>query len=197
MKRNWVLAGLVVMLSGCVTHENLRTSTPLSDLSGDSIIVMGVSPDYQVEIGKGFANGNTVTTSSAPGALAVYPKDGYIVGKVPARTGSEVHLLVAIRPKGYGMFEPLYMPCNGEQTPTFEAPAGKVIYVGDITLGHYDKKNIALRYSSNFNAAKAYIAKNYPELSAALVKGPIVLRSIAHHSCAPFHVPVRIIMRMK
>lgn len=191
--RAWVLSTMLAV-SACVTHDNVKQGTQLGDLAGDSVIVMGVSPNYQVEIEKGFADDGTVAVSHAAGALSVYPHDGYIVGRVTPRTGKEVHLLFVIRPEGYGVWVPQYMPCNGDETATFEVPSGKIVYVGDVTFGPIGKK-VAVGYSSNFANAKKYVSAHYPELSGSLVESPMVLRKMKNFDCSPRHMMIPIYIR--
>ena len=178
--------------AACVTHGNVPRGTSLSDLGGDSVVVMGVTPRYRVEIGKSFAADDKLEISVwPPEALSSYPEGGYIVGRVSARTGRELHHLAAILPEGYGLFARQFMPCNGEETATFEAPPGKVIYVGDVTFSEVNEK-LAVRYSSNPEAARQYLAEAYPELVTSFESQPFVLRTISNRGCDPTHITVPI-----
>src|SRR5690348_10819976 len=141
-----------VACSGCVVHDNLERNATASSIGESTIVVMGVDQNYQVEINKGYADGNDVSMSSAPGALSVFPQNGYIVGKVSPSKDDEVQVLYMIRPNGYGMFKDSYRPCNGERTATFSALPGRVIYIGDV---HFVKENkqLQLVYSYHPDAA--------------------------------------------
>lgn len=171
--------GIAVMISACVRQGNLERGTTVADLGDDSVIVMGVKPRVHVTLVEGVADHATVNVPFSARGLAAFPENGYIVGKVSARTAEKVHLLYNIRPAGYGPFSLQYVPCN-EQTVTFETTAGKVVYVGDITLESHGK-GAAVRSSNDFEAAKRYIGEAYPHLLSALISKQPTFRILTNN----------------
>jgi len=166
--------------AGCGTRENLKPGTTLESLSNDAVVVMGVRPRVRVEFNKGDVQGENVSVSAL--ALTAWPESGYIVGKVPVRTGNEVIFLSAVLPEGYGLRPQYYLPCRGTKALTFETPPGKVVYVGDVSFNIRGQES-EVAYTHDFEAAKEFIGKTYPDLMPALVSQPPTPRYMMDDLC--------------
>lgn len=177
-------------LAGCITYSNLDRRTSLDDLRGDAIVVIGVDPRYRIHVTKGSVAGELWSASPAAFVtLNVFPEGGYVVGRVPARSGNEGYYVGAILPEGIGISVPMYGPCNGDSAATFEAPAGTVTYVGNIAYGEAES-TLAVTYSNDFEAAKKYMTTQYPHLADAMVGSEMKVREVTNFDCTAKGVPI-------
>lgn len=188
-------AFLAVLLSGCVTFSGLDPKSNYSDVGDDAIVVLGVSPRYRVHIFKGERLGDKWNRDQIMTTLNVFPEDGYIVAKLPARTGASNYGVGGILPEGIG--GRLFIPCQGRRTLTFDAPGGKVVYVGDIKFVEAGSK-VHYEASLDFEAARAHLKSRYPLLADRLVSGGFENPELANTPCARdagppiiIHTPVR------
>jgi hypothetical protein len=146
------MAALAV-LSGCANVSNLDPRSDYANFGNDTIIVMGVSPRNQIQVFEGEREDGKWRRKLLNAELAVYPQGGYIVARLPARTGKENYGIGGVVAEGPG--GGLLVPCLGSRVPTFEAPGGKVVYVGDFRLGSGRR----FQTSSDIMAAHAYLKK--------------------------------------
>ncbi len=161
-------AALAVLLSGCVTFSGLDPNSNYSDVGDSAIVVLGVSPRYRVHIFEGDRVGDKWSRDTVMTKLNVFPEDGYIVAKLPARTGTANYGIGAVLPQGIG--GKVFLPCKGQRTLTFDAPSGKVVYIGDIKLAEIGPQ-VRYEASSDFEAARAHVKARYPLLADKLVSG--------------------------
>ncbi len=178
-------------LAGCgVAFDNLRQDAVLDDASGDAIVVIGVQPRYRVAIARGLIADGQVAIGGAA-SINAYPEGGYIVGRLKAATFPSEYHIQLILPEGIGGFVPMYAPCGHESVASFAAPAGKVIYVGDVTFER-EGAGMRLRYDEDFAAARAFMQRTYPALAPKLEPQPLATRPIRPYDCQPAHIPVPI-----
>jgi hypothetical protein len=173
-------AALAVILSGCISFSGLDPKSDYSDVGDEAIIVLGVSPRYRVHISKGDRVADKWNRDQIMTKLNVFPEDGYVVAKLPARSGTSNYGVAGILPEGIG--GKLFMPCQGKRTLTFDAPRGKVVYVGEIKFVE-DGSNFHYEVSSNFEAARAYLKARYPLLADKLVSGGFENPELANTRC--------------
>jgi hypothetical protein len=121
-----------------------------------------------------------------------YPEDGFIVVKVPARTGGESYGIAQILPEGIGGFTPQYIPCTGHSLVTFGAPGGKVLYVGDIDL-QINGREMRYQYSQNTGRAKQFLSQNYPALVNKLESVDAQLLTMSNTNCGPATISVPVV----
>jgi hypothetical protein len=158
-----------VLLSACVNSANLAPNPPVSIAPNETIVILGVVPSYQVSFKLGRSEGvrwnqNYYSIS----ATSNFPENGYIVVKVPSLSSAETYGLAQIQPRGFGGQR--FIPCPGNNVLTFDAPAGKVIYIGDV---YYDMdlltgKTLSYKYSSMPDKAKQFLAANHPDLATKM-----------------------------
>jgi hypothetical protein len=148
----------------------LPSNTPVSINDDEAVVVLGVNPDFKVS----FKNGTTEDSgwsidNYSLSATSNFPTNGYVVVKVPSRTKAETYGLAQVQVKGSIVG---YLPCRGNLVITFEAPPGRVSYIGDMFYekisSEYDPsitKKIKYTYSSNPDKAKRFLTENYPQLA--------------------------------
>jgi hypothetical protein len=180
------MAGLAAFLSGCATLTGLDPRTDYANFGNDSIIVMGVSSQTQLHVFEGERENGKWHRKLIRADLVAYPQDGYIVARVPARAGTENYGIGAVVQDGPG--GGLIELCRGARTPTFDAPGGKVVYVGDFRM------NPGRQYQtgSNLMAARAHLKKRYPLIADKLIDaGGFDSLEINNVACR-IGVPIRI-----
>ena len=170
----------VLLLSSCVSFSGLDPKSNYAEIGQDSIIVLGVSPRYRVHIFDGERAGEKWNRNQVMTTLNVYPENGYIVAKVSPRSGSLNYGIGGILPEGIG--GKLFIPCMGRKTITFDAPGGKVIYVGNITFVHSDA-TVRYEASSDFDAARAHLRSYYPALADRLIDQGFENPELANTPC--------------
>jgi hypothetical protein len=172
----------VLLLASCISFSGLDPKSNYAEIGRDSIIVLGVSPRYRVHIFEGERVGEKWNRDEVMVKLNVYPENGYIVAKLSPRSGRLNYGIGGILPEGIG--GQLFHPCQGRRTMTFDAPEGKVVYVGDVTFVHSDK---AVRYeaSSNFAAAREHLRSHYPVLADRLIDQGFEHSQLANRPCGP------------
>lgn len=182
MKYSNVFIGLL-FLTSCTSLGQLGFEAK-EPSKNDTIFIFGVSPEninVIVRPGK-FVDGNFIHNAGPPATLVGNPKDGYIIGR--AKTGSVQALIyVQIAKKGELVYNRL-KACDGKKTLSFTAPAGKVIYLGDLKFDQLDGKLVD-RYSTDFLKAKLYIDTNFVNLKGRLEEFEPVFAP-ATSSCVEF-----------
>jgi hypothetical protein len=195
MKSLYILSTLMLSsLSGCITMSNLPRTEAGPTSSDETIVVLGVQPRYRVALSKGTANGESWSLDQLSLATTnSFPENGYIVVKVPSRTGSDTYGISQILPEGIGGFVPRYVPCNGQGIITFDAPAGKVVYVGDIEYAR-DGDKLRYIYSSNPEQARRFVAEQYPALSTRLELHKANVSLVKNIPCGPttIYLPITV-----
>ena len=171
---------LALILSGCVSFTGLDPESNYSDVGEDAIVVLGVSPRYRVHIFKGDRVGDKWNRDQIMTTLNVFPEDGYVVAKLPARVGTSNYGVGGILPEGIG--GELFIPCQGKRTLTFDAPRGKVVYVGEIKFVAAGSK-VQYEVSSDFESARAHLKARYPLLADKLVSGGFENPELANTPC--------------
>jgi hypothetical protein len=149
-------------------------------MGNSSVIVLGVHPRYRVQVFEGDNDGDKWLRNPMMTTLNVHPEDGYIVAKVRPRSGGKNYGVGGILPEGIG--GDLFFPCAGRKTVTFEAPEGKVVYVGNI---NYERngKGVSFEVSSDISAARAHLQQKYPLLAEKLVNGGFSVKELSNTSC--------------
>lgn len=170
----------VMALSACVSFSGLDPASNYAEIGDSSVIVLGVTPRYRVHIYEGERAGDKWNRDQVMTKLNVYPEDGYIVAKVPARSGALNYGIGGILPNGIG--GGLFTPCLGKSTITFDAPKGKVVYVGDVKLTSTGQ-TVRYEASSNPEAAMTHIKARFPRLAGQVVVGGFQLRELANTPC--------------
>jgi len=162
------------LLSSCVSKGLLKQDARLTS-SDESVFVLGLSPEnYSVFIFKGEIKNGRFDKNIFVSSIAYGTADnGYIVSKAPARETFAV-TLISIGEKKDSISGTSYVPCRDAKTITFKAPAGKVIYLGDVEYV-LEGGAVTTKYGNNFDAAEKYINDKYPHLRGKLEYQPYKL----------------------
>jgi hypothetical protein len=171
---------LALPLAGCISFSGLDPKSNYSNIGEETIVVLGVSPRYRVHIFKGERVGQKWKRDPIMARLNTFPEEGYIVAKLPARTGDENYGVGGILPEGLG--GKLFAPCRGQKTMIFSASRGKVVYVGDIKFVN-DGSKVRYETSSNFEAARSHLSTYYPLLADKLTDGGFEGAELAEGFC--------------
>jgi hypothetical protein len=182
------------LLSGCVTTSNLATGNGSASVDmSESVVIIGVTPRYRVALVKGTPHGDSWSRDhSSVATTNTYPDDGYIVVKIPARSGTGSYGVGQILPEGIGGFAPQYVPCTGHTLVTFEAPAGKVTYVGDIQFS-INGQTARYQYSHNLEQARRFLSSKYPALAAKVEGQDARLLTMDNTNCGPATLSVPVV----
>ncbi|MBI4808937.1 MAG: hypothetical protein HY799_08330 [Nitrosomonadales bacterium] len=168
-----LIAGLV---SSCANTSNLapNTSTPIG--LKESVVILGVTPAYQIAFESGTITNDGYWSINSYGTITtnVFPEKGYIVVKIRSRTGNDNYGIAQIRPKGHHSRR--YTPCSGNKVLAFEAPAGRVTYIGDVSYDYVIENpesrkasgKVSYTYSSAPENAKRFLVEHYPELASRM-----------------------------
>lgn len=159
-----VLVFAALCASCTMTTRVPKDAAPSSD---EGIFVIGSAPaNFRVWISNADLtekDGATTVKQDIVGipVLVANPENGFLIGRV--RGGSTlmisgVRMVTAEETFGQG-----FSACGGTQTPVFNVPAGKTIYVGHVALSAKGKDLFA-RYSEDFAAARRHVDANYPNL---------------------------------
>ncbi|WP_147431337.1 hypothetical protein [Azonexus fungiphilus] len=193
MKLNPIaLLFFLVLLSGCVTTSNLPKNEPAMVSPQETVFVIGVQPRYRVALAKGRVDGTKWSRDSFSVATTnSFPDDGYIVVKVPSLSPPEWYGIAQILPEGIGVLAPRYMPCIGQGVVAFQAPSGKIVYVGDIEYKREGDK-LKFNYAWRPEAAKKFVSSSYSALSDRLELSEGSIFTESSTTCDPTTIYVQI-----
>ncbi|GAA5445178.1 hypothetical protein Misp06_03375 [Microbulbifer sp. NBRC 101763] len=183
-----VVTLFITALSGCISFSNMSKDSSYSDLGEDSVIILGIKPDFRVHIYKGEELDYGWEMNNVAVTLNTFPEGGYIVAKLSPRSDGINYGVGGVLPEGIG--GQLYMPCGGKETMTFEAPAGKVVYVGSLEfVGSNGSKSF--KVTNDFDDAKKYLEQEYPSFSKHLEYSEPAILKVANISCTrTIYIPV-------
>lgn len=185
MIRRRLLAGLAVAIGACAGPA--LSDTPPSDAKPSpdvAWLVIGIQPaTARMEIDEPLIKNGHVW-SFRYNLNAYRPVDGYIV--VKARPGVLYGVGASSLMFGKSIFGVRYKPCG--QVPTFQADAGKVVYVttiayrseGVTTYGPAIDMAESATYSQDLEGARAFLKAHYPGLSDSLEQGRYEMTPVAH-----------------
>lgn len=163
-----LLFAVAALATSCASTSKLPPNSPVSIEENETVVILGVLPSYQVVLGIGSADGDYWNAPSSVGFSPDYPENGYVVSKVRATGEAESYGVVGIMPRGFAGYR--FVPCAGDKMLTFQAPAGKVIYIGDI---HYDLDlqtgdKLSYEHALNPDKARQFLSSYYPDLASKM-----------------------------
>jgi hypothetical protein len=188
MKRSFLLmAPLPFILSACIVGtQNLTRDMQAADpLANESILVIGFPQPHRVHIASGTRSPGGWASDETPMSSAVVvntlPGEGYIVARVPHTAGNKVYGLTAVMPGGgFAHFK----ACAGNMTPVFEAPAGKVVYVGRLNVASVGGKlQVQPDVPESVDDVKRNLGQRFPTLAAAIVAQPLRMERLTKALC--------------
>lgn len=167
------------LLTGC-GYSKLSKKFVHTDLGSDSVIVLGVSPEYRLSFNKGRVDPDGWKSDTVDPALTLKPEENFIVAKIPGLEEGRGLAIGAVRERGF--IRPTRFLCKGDVTPTFGTPAGKVVYVGSL---EYSVVEGVLNYRINneLDKARTHLAKNHPTFEPHIEYRPLEIRKINNAGC--------------
>jgi len=142
------------------------------------VIVLGVRPRARLSVVNGevdYIGG--MKCKSWYNIANVWSEDGFIVLKLPARSGNQVYSITQILPTGIGGDS--FVPSNGSLVPAFEAEGGTVTFVGAIRItGDANSRGIYPDPSVTFEEAKQILATKFPGLSGEIKAKPLAMKTV-------------------
>jgi hypothetical protein len=183
-----LLITLVAVLTGCAVGQKTMESDPadLGSLGDDAILVLKLQPHYRVHIISGTNVGDSWASDETPMTSAVvintFPKNEFIVARVKGTRPDQVYGLTAVLPEGIGPAVPHFKACAGNVTPTFQAPPGKVTYVGRVLVS--GKGNVVGDGpTEDFSRIKAQVSANFPAVASAMELKPLQMKRLSKALC--------------
>lgn len=144
---------------------------------GDEVLyVMGVSPEnHRIQIMDGEVEYGLFKPNKLAMRARLYsaPSDGYVVWKATQSEALAVSMVIVVKEKD-DILGQSFRPCGEQRTMVFRAPAGNVVYVGDVAY-QFRGKGLAVRYNNDLKAAQAFIERNYPQLKEHVTQGKFEL----------------------
>jgi len=145
---------------GGVTH-NLSRREAIRPSPVKGILILGVSPAHQVQIKIGTNVSNAVWRRDASSAEAdLAPEDGFIVIDLDATTHATEYGITLVAPLDSDY---VYWACPHRRTITFELPANKASYVGDVHF-EVEPNDISAELSFDVERARKFVERRYPAL---------------------------------
>ena len=194
--RTLVVLYASVVVSACGVRSNLKPGTSARTDAQSTIVVLGVKAGHAIRLHTGDIQGTMWNFNffPDPAARAWPDKDGYLVLKLAPLPPGQAYGVTQITVDDIGSPPQFFEMCNGNSTVSFEAPAGKVVYAGDLEFERSpDRRSISYRLVSDENRVREYLRNRYPALAHELVIGNPVVRKMRGLICLP-NAPMLIII---
>ena len=85
-------------------------------------------------------------------------------------------------PEGIGPAVPHFKACAGNVTPTFQAPPGKVTYVGSVLVS-VRGNSVGPGPAEDFARVKAQVSAQFPAVSSAMEFKPLQMKRLDKALC--------------
>jgi hypothetical protein len=166
-----LIAAAVGCTAGCASKGQVATTAAAVEAVGadETVFVIGVAPARtRLAVSPGTVKDGKFHQDASAAAFQGNPERGFIVakttaaGKALAITG--VHW---VGPGELKLARPAFVACGGAVTMVFEAPTGKVVYLGDLEFDYADKK-LSVKHMNDLAFARRFVEQNYPALKGRL-----------------------------
>jgi hypothetical protein len=167
MRKILCILCVLIFLGACASVGKLDKSVALN-VGSESIFVIGVAPEnYIISIFPGTVkNGEFNQNVTRSPSFLGHPDGKYIVAKASAGEILALTRFAVAKDKDSNV-GPRIRFCEGMETMSFEVPAGKVIYLGDINFEESGDR-IKMNYTSDIASAKQYVDREFPNLKNRL-----------------------------
>lgn len=159
---------LILSTFGCANvTKNLSSNDKINSVPEQPYLLIGVSPDFQMNLVDGVINKEGQFVFSRKGnAAAVRAEQGYIFVPLKKKEENSTHIGIwAIL--GGNLFD-LYLPCANE-TDAFAIPGNGFYYLGDYAFT-YGNKELRYQHTYDTDGAHNFIRSNFPNLSDTQLK---------------------------
>jgi hypothetical protein len=172
MRRISLLAlGALLLVGGCNTVPQIDNDTAIDPSEG--YFVMGITPpNVEVSVWSGrVENGRFIQIGKLhrPG-YANIPLDGYMVGETHGDEANAIWFIQFKTADNALYTGKAFVPCHETRTFVFEAPPGKVIYMGDAAFDPGQSGAFSAK-GYDFAKAQAYMRGHFPKLADRLEAG--------------------------
>lgn len=167
-----------ILLAGCTSVGEVKPESQAPS-QGESMFVIGLAPsNYRISVWPGYIkDGHFYKSQLRNAALYSAAYDGYVVGE--AKAGEVLGITNARIVENKNSILGLdYRPCK--DVLVFKVPAGKVIYLGDITFS-FDSNTVGVRQSRDNSAAASYFHARYPAIAQRIV--PVDFQHMPFSGC--------------
>lgn len=136
--------------------------------AGETVFVIGVAPARtRIAVSPGTVKDGKFHQDASAAGFQGNPERGFIVGKTEAGKALAITGVQWIGPGEIKLARPSFTACGGAVTMVFEAPTGKVVYLGDLEFDYAEKK-LSVRHQHDLAFARRFVAQNYPGLKDRL-----------------------------
>lgn len=157
-----------IALTGCGTTAVLEPGSSAGPGQDESIVVLGVNPDYKVLFFKVDKQAGGFKTDQWSGGAIIngVARNGYVVARV--RPGQVLALTSVVATHGSAWSGNTFHACGGSRAAVVEVPrAGRVYYLADIEYAPTGTR-LNVRYRNNMDAAAEYVRSVYPRIGGEM-----------------------------
>jgi hypothetical protein len=163
---------LAVATGGCLIPvlHTVDHNTQFNATSPDAVVVFGFSARLNVWIYKGVDDGVNLHCNQAPADVRrARPEEGFIVMRLPARTGKEKYAIGAV---GTDMNIESYPVHANSHVWVFNAEPGKVTYLGALRVAWSDgEPSILADGSVKASDADDFVTRTFSNIPSHVVSG--------------------------
>jgi hypothetical protein len=167
-----VVLPLVALAAGCATTDVQKKAGARADRSRrDAVVVFAAPPRSKVWLTQGVDDGAGWTCEGEAGQSVLVASDrGFVVARLPARTGKEKYAIGDIEISG-GTDRRLRAGA-GAKVPAFNAPPGKVTVVGGVkVLDVGEGLSLLPDPTATRGRATRYLARKDRRMSRSIANG--------------------------
>ncbi len=164
-----IFASSAILCASCMSIGRVGEDAqpPKSD---QAYFILGVAPAnmdvtiFRGDISDGVFQQNVIAAATFSGT----PEDGFVLGETHA--GNTLAITFVIPHGEPNLPASPMIPCGNAKTLSFDAPGGKVIYVGSV---YYRAVGDGLvpSYRDDLEGARNYLAKHHPALAGLVEEG--------------------------
>jgi hypothetical protein len=162
----------LLLAAGCATSDFHKTAPARADKTrGSAVVVFAAPPRSTVWLVQGVDDGDGwICQGEAGQSVQVASEGGFVVAKLPARTGREKYAIGEIALAGAS--DRRLRPGANAKVPVFNAVPGKVTLVGGVKVLDVGE-GLSLLPDPSVSRARAarYLARKDRRMSASLAKG--------------------------
>jgi hypothetical protein len=169
--RYLLIFALPTLLVGCTSMGKLDSKARVAS-NKESYFVFGVGPeDHRVFVFPGeMVGGRFFQNTWSPAAYYGSAENGFVVGKAAANSVLAVSSVRIVKGKN-SILGSDFSACDDAKTLVFDAPAGKVVYLGNLNYEFESEKSLRVTYKDDIEGARAFLTSHHPLLAEGLEPG--------------------------
>jgi len=172
---------LLLLSAGCASSEFRKAPARADKARPAAVVVFAAPPRSTVWLYQGVDDGTGWTCEGAGESVHVSSEGGFVVAKLPARTGKEKYAIGEIAIANGG--DRRLRPGANAKVPTFNAVPGKVTLVGGVKVLDVGE-GLSLLPDPSVSRARAaqVLARKDRRVSASVAKGKVGKMSVGKMS---------------